>query len=679
MPGDEFTVSVPNGYKGIVWYYNGVAIKDSVLVDGSVRARADADLTLTIMGPGSYTFISTVGVSCPASGCCAFEIVDAPIFDLALSKNLAPGQKATVMPGDIVTFRLHVKNEGNLIATQIALTDSLPAGLSLADGSWTAKGIGTIATLNTPIPGPLAPGDSIPVDIMVKVASGFISGALTNYAQIQDAKNKDGNPINDKDSTPGNGFNNGEDDDDSEPINVSPTPYGSIGDFVFFDKNNNGVQDADEMDGIDSVKVELQDAQMEVIRTVFTKDGGKYLFDSLVTGTYFVKFYAGKGQTFVKPAQGGDPTKDSNAGENGTAGKSNAITIDPSKDVADTLLNNPNIDAGIAPQCPVIRLTVTPDQNICVGETVMLSATASVEGTTIKWYYAAIGGTPFVTSTSGEKISLSPTSTTTYYLEATTADGCTSVRTPITVVVNAKPATPTCTGNVQNTCPATTVDLTALTISPVSTAGGVFEWHVGPSPTSALVTDSTKVVGGKYYLFEKSPAGCYSNPVPKMDALTILINPTPAPAFGVACDDTLICLGKSTKLIGFARGSTIKWYTSATGGTAIGSTPSGGKLVVTPGATTTYYAESISDKGCAGSERTPVTVVAQPCFSDLAVVKTVITPGPYSPDQQINYSINVTNLGIGNAASVTLADVLPASLTYVSATPAGEYSNATGV
>ena len=30
--------------------------------------------------------------------------------------------------------------------------------------------------------------------------------------------------MKDKDSTPGNGFNKGEDDDDSEPVNVTPAP-----------------------------------------------------------------------------------------------------------------------------------------------------------------------------------------------------------------------------------------------------------------------------------------------------------------------------------------------------------------------------------------------------------------------------------------------------------------------
>ncbi|MFB9293950.1 SdrD B-like domain-containing protein [Persicitalea jodogahamensis] len=1169
--GDEFDVSVPSGYKGVVWSYNGIAITDSVMVDGKVRARVNPDSTLTIMGPGSYTFISTVGVSCPATGCCAIEIVDGPIFDLALRKNLAPGQASLVMPGDIVNFRLYIKNEGNTPATQIALTDSLPAGLSIAPGetAWTANGSGNILTLNTPIPGPLAPGDSVFVDVSVQVSGSFTGSSLTNYAQIQDAKNGEGNDVTDQDSTPGNGFNNGEDDADDEPINVSPTPYGSIGDLVFYDSNNNGVQDggepgingvkvvlqdqnmvaidsmitagggqylfdslasgqyfvkffapgdsvfvspnqggdptkdsnagesgtpgktnvitidttkpsndtlrnnpnidagiyrapifdltlrktlasnqpttvlpgdtvtfsitvknegeiaatqialsdslpagltsidagwpqvgaiatrtelipgplapgdsitvdietkvettftsgillnyaqikdakdqngnpvidkdstpgngsnngeddaasasvnvsltpygsigdfvffdtnnngvqddgepgingvkvqlqdenmvaidsmitanggkylfdslptgtyfvkffalsgqtfitpnvggdpakdsnagesgtpgktngitintslpvndigrnnltidagfnkiitpygsigdfvwldtnnngvqdANELTGVDGLTVELQDSAMIPIKTTVTKNGGKYLFDSLASGTYFVRFIAGPNQTLVQPKQGSDPTKDSDAGASGVPGKTKAITIDTTKPIDDTLRNNPNIDAGIAPQCPTITLTVSPDQEICVGEAVVLGATSNVQVVTIKWYYAAVGGTAFATTTSGLDLNLSPTSTTTYYLQAMTDQGCMSDRTPITVVVNAKPATPTCISNITNICPDSTVDLTAITISPISIVGGVFEWRVGPSTTSALVTDPTKVKGGKYYLFEKSPAGCYSNPavivvnivscdcqlvynvnagadqevcagssvsvtatltgsaagitwtttgtgtfasansltttytpsaadiadgsvvlsattddpdgngtcVPKMDALSVVINPMPAPAFGVACDDTLVCLGKSTKLIGFAPGATIKWYLAEQGGTAIGSTPSGGKLVVTPSATTTYYAETVSDKGCVSAERTPVTVVVKPCFSDLAVVKTILTPGPYTPGQEINYSVTVQNLGIGNAKSVTVKDIFPSSLAYVSSAPVGEYNSGSGI
>ncbi|TAE90461.1 MAG: DUF11 domain-containing protein, partial [Runella slithyformis] len=48
---------------------------------------------------------------------------------------------------------------------------------------------------------------------------------MANVAQIFSAKDKDGNPApKDKDSTPGNGFDKGEDDDDDETIFFTPCP-----------------------------------------------------------------------------------------------------------------------------------------------------------------------------------------------------------------------------------------------------------------------------------------------------------------------------------------------------------------------------------------------------------------------------------------------------------------------
>ena len=642
--GDEYVVSVPSRFNssGIRWFYNGLPI-NGFINDGSGRrvAEVNSNSTLSILGPGSFTFTAAVG-SCPASGCCAIIVRPGPPFDLALSKTLRAGQVSNVNPGDFVTFSLRVTNEGQLAARNIVLSDSLPAGLILADANWTL--VGNIATLNTPIAGPLASGASTTVDIRVQVSPTFAGSQLTNYVQIRDARGPNGEILQDGDSSPNNGFLRGEDDDDGETIFISSP-------------------------------------------------------------------------------------------------------------------------------CPPIVLTVSSDESICVGESVTLSASNSLSGIKINWYLSAIGGTPFAVTTSGQTLTLSPTSTTVYYLEGELSESCKSVRTPIVVEVNAKPATPTCVDKVTNICPATTVDLTTVTISPITIVGGVFEWRTGPTPSSPLVSNPRSVGAGTYYLFEKSPAGCYSNPmvvtvniipcdcqliasvdagvdqevcasepitvratltgsvtsvtwttsgtgtfssansltatytptnadilsgsvtltattndpdgsglcVPKSDAVFIRINPLPEPAFGVACDDTLICVGNSTKLIGFAPGSTIRWYTTATGGVAIGSTPSGGKLTVSPTVTTIYYAEAVSDKGCVSNLRTPVTVVVERCITDLAVMKSIITPGPYAPGQAITYAVTARNLGPNNATSVTVVDVLPASLSFVSALPSGDYNSTTGI
>ncbi|WP_247231669.1 SdrD B-like domain-containing protein [Telluribacter sp. SYSU D00476] len=630
-PGDEFLVEVPTGYKGIKWYYNGTEIKGSAVANNQTVAEVNSDQSLTIKGPGSFTFTSIVGISCPATGCCAIEIVH---------------------------------------------------------------------------------------------------GA-----------------------------------------------YGSIGDFVWIDTNQDGIQNAGEP-GVPNAMVVLQNENKDSIRITYTNSEGKYLFDSLISGTYYVQFYhvlkeIHPSRGFTVPNQGGDDSRDSNVGTGliGDLGRTTAITIDTSKPQGDILRNNHTIDAGIVVECRV-DLTIEGYRTICEGESITLTHTNNLyPGKSIKWYTSKEGGTPFATIISGQPITLKPITTTDYYIEVELGDYCKpdTNRRKITINVNPKPTTPTIPSTVQNTCPDTLVNLTSINPAP-SVAGGVFEWRTGSSPVSARVADPTKVANGTYYLFEKSPAGCYSSPAvvtvniascdcqlaftvdagsdqeictgesinltatisgvatgvtwtsagtgtftsstslltkytpsaadiaagvvvltattndpdgtglckPKTDAVKIVINARPAPVFGVACDDTLICQGKSTKLIGFAPDMTIKWYTQATGGNSIGTTVSGGKLTVSPTATTTYYAEAISDKGCV-SERTPITVAVQACYADLAVTKTVITPAPYVPGQTVTYAITVKNNGVGNARNVTVNDVLPATLTFASAVPAGEYSNTTGV
>ncbi|GAB3992727.1 hypothetical protein GCM10028807_26230 [Spirosoma daeguense] len=156
------------------------------------------------------------------------------------------------------------------------------------------------------------------------------------------------------------------------------------------------------------------------------------------------------------------------------------------------------------------------------------------------------------------------------------------------------------------------------------------------------------------------------------------INRRPDAPVGVACDDTLVCQGNSTMLVGFAPNGRINWYNQA--GTLIGTTVSGGKLMVTPSTTgpVVYTAEAISPEGCI-SERTSLTIVVGQCLADLAVVKAVVTPGPYSVGQKITYSLTASNNGPVTATGVRVVDILSPSLTYVSSTPTGQYSPATGV
>ena len=121
--------------------------------------------------------------------------------------------------------------------------------------------------------------------------------------------------------------------------------FGSIGDYVWSDVNNNGQQDGTEAP-IAGVKVYLLDAVSgSIIDSTLTDAAGKYLFDSLLTGSYKVQFVAPAGTIPAKQNTGADVT-DSDAN---TAGLSQVININTALTPTDTLRNNPQIDAGFVP------------------------------------------------------------------------------------------------------------------------------------------------------------------------------------------------------------------------------------------------------------------------------------------------------------------------------------------
>lgn len=458
--------------------------------------------------------------------------------------------------------------------------------------------------------------------------------------------------------------------------------YGSIGDFVWKDTDKDGIQDSNEL-GVKDVKVILYekiDGAFVKVDSTLTNGAGKYLFDSLLTGTYKVQFDISDIQDciYTDVNEGSDPSKDSDAGTGGFSGE---VKIDTSLPEDNIGRNNPTIDAGLIIKCVKPEISVTPDQvicegavispfnvaepdnpfdlkvqwyglnstatlgsilpneikgsylpegeqlpsadgkkyfygvvatrgdktcadtafvaltinprpilevisdkeAICVGDSVELSAKTNLKNAVINWFTNNTEETPFATTKSGESITVKPIKTTTYYVEAVSREGCKSDKTPVTVIVNAKPNTPTCSGSATNVCPATTVDLTKLNISELSIPGGKFEWHTSADPTSPLVKDPTKVGKGNYYLFEKSPAGCYSEP----HLVVVNINKCSCeePPMAMAGDDQKLCAGDTIRLKGSYGGTAAGAIWSSTTGGTFGN----------PKSLITYYLPSAQD------------------------------------------------------------------------------------
>ena len=116
----------------------------------------------------------------------------------------------------------------------------------------------------------------------------------------------------------------------------SPTaPSGQIGDRVWFDSNNNGIQDAGEQ-GVPGITVSLLNAANTVIATTVTDANGLYRFVNVADATYTVRFSnLPAGFSFSPANQGADDSVDSDAntatGVTGTytiTGGNSILTVD---------------------------------------------------------------------------------------------------------------------------------------------------------------------------------------------------------------------------------------------------------------------------------------------------------------------------------------------------------------
>lgn len=291
---------------------------------------------------------------------------------------------------------------------------------------------------------------------------------------------------------------------------------GSIGDYVWRDTDNDGVQDMDES-GVGGVILHLYAATNDgtptgsVLKADTTDHNGFYLFSGLTIGNYVVQI-----MTASLPAgsiisdmtdKGGNDNSDSDF--SATTGYSPKISIDPTTDNKKDILS---IDAAIhqAVACPTLTVS-TIDGDICVGDSTYIKGITS-NNASIKWYLAAINGTPAFTANSDVSTLVFPTTTTTYYAEI---DGlhpsCPNSRQPVVIVVNARPSLPSCAGVVDE-CIGKTINLNDYVINGATTPGGTFEWHTTAYEKSPLVSAPATVGAGIYYLFEKSGAGCFSPP-----------------------------------------------------------------------------------------------------------------------------------------------------------------------
>ena len=292
--------------------------------------------------------------------------------------------------------------------------------------------------------------------------------------------------------------------------------------------------------------------------------------------------------------------------------------------------------------------SVTPYSR-CGAGTVTLSAIS--EGNQIRWYNVA--GDLLETVNSGAWTTESLSTTTTFYAESFTADGCISVsRTPV-IATAAPEHVLTVTGNTsQSLCPGATLatinfgltggatDATLVWTGATATA----PLGVSPSISSVFGTISPQAIAGTYtWTLTTLPAGGVCPQISRTG--TITVNPLPAPVTVTAtpdCGHTTLIASSETRM-----GDTIFWQNTATGGTSIAS-PSTSQHVTTPG---TYFFRARSEHGCWGLQGgASVTTIIQPHTLSL-------TSAPETTDQVLHLGATmepITYLRGGGATSARI-------------------------
>jgi hypothetical protein len=200
--------------------------------------------------------------------------------------------------------------------------------------------------------------------------------------------------------------------------------------------------------------------------------------------------------------------------------------------------------------------------------------------------------------------------TTNYYVSTKSVFGCEGSRALMAVTVNLTPAAPAVTTPVTYCQNTTAVALSAT----AATAADTLKWYsvaTGGTGSTTAPTPSTSASGTFFsYVSQRNNFGCEG------PRATITININPAPAMPTITTPVNLCIGgPSTALT--ATGTSLKWYTSATGGTGSSTAPTPSTAAT---GTTVYYVTQTEAVNFCESQRAALSVIVNPLPAAPAVV-----------------------------------------------------------
>ncbi len=244
---------------------------------GNLVSGAGATVAITVtIDAGTFGIINNTAVvsgnetdTVAANDMAIEPTVVAPEIDLVITKD---DSADPVAPGDTLTYTLIVTNNGPSQATDVTVTDTLPAGVtyqSVAATQGSGSQAGGVVTVTL---GDLNSGQTETVTIIATIDASTL-GTLTNVASVT------------ANETETDSANNS----DTETTLVSVDPA-SISGSVFVDFDNDGQLDTNDI-RLAGVLITLTGTDLTgspVSRTTTTASNGTYTFTGLNPGTYRV-------------------------------------------------------------------------------------------------------------------------------------------------------------------------------------------------------------------------------------------------------------------------------------------------------------------------------------------------------------------------------------------------------
>ncbi|BDZ41754.1 hypothetical protein GCM10025865_10530 [Paraoerskovia sediminicola] len=629
------------------WAVGSLDVGDSA----TLRLTATVDAGSQIVNTATRT--ATTQVDIDPSNDTATATIDpvTPTLDIAVEKGVldasgTPQDTGEVLVGDEATFRVTATNNGPFAGTDVTLTDTLPAGLTYVPGSSSGDGTYDAATGVWDI-GALAVNASATYDFVV---TGSTLGTYTNVATLTTSTPTDTVSSNNEDSATLTVRGPRADLAVTKQVDGQDSTTAKVGDTVTYtiEATNDGADPVEDVVVTDAIPAGVSAVPGTPTQGTVTADGATWTVGDLAVG-----------QTETLTVAGTLTASGTHV---------NTVVIDSTQvDFVDVDPSNDTASASVDTDEAQLDVAVTKDVDsptVLLGDQATFTITATNDGGP----NGVVADDVVLTDVFPAGLSIDASSAS-----AGTFDESTGVWTiPTLGVGDAEAATLTITATADAVgVQDNTVSLTSLK-------------QTDTDPDNNADSAQVQVVEESDLVLTKDVSTPTAQPGDTVDWTVTVRNDGPNDNRGVVVGDTAL-VGADVTKVDAPSGTSFEETTGVwtVGDLAVGDSRTLTVTVTVPdGAqgdtlnTATITAHEVTDPDLTNNTDDATYTVP---VADVAVVKSVDLPQVYVGDE-VTFTVGVDNLGPDAADAVTVDDVLPAGLSYVSSSATvGSYDATAGL